>query len=42
MRKHLVLLAKVLLFAFALGSLGADLLVVPLEGGKILDGSGAD
>ena len=36
----LVLLAEVLLLALALGGLGADLLVVLLEGGEILAGLG--
>eukprot|EP00630_Chrysocystis_fragilis_P007120 CAMPEP_0197386976 /NCGR_PEP_ID=MMETSP1165-20131217/239_1 /TAXON_ID=284809 /ORGANISM="Chrysocystis fragilis, Strain CCMP3189" /LENGTH=472 /DNA_ID=CAMNT_0042912263 /DNA_START=199 /DNA_END=1617 /DNA_ORIENTATION=- len=39
-RRGLVLLAEVLLLALALGGLGADLLVVLLEGGKILAGLG--
>ena len=37
---RLVLLAEVLLLAFALGGFGTDLLVVLLEGGKVLTGLG--
>mmetsp|Transcript_6627 Transcript_6627/g.12784 ORF Transcript_6627/g.12784 Transcript_6627/m.12784 type:complete len:469 (+) Transcript_6627:65-1471(+) len=37
---NLILLAKVLLLSLALGGLGSDLLVILLEGGKILTGLG--
>ena len=36
----LILLAEILLLAFALGRLGPDLLVVLLEGGQVLPGLG--